>query len=278
MEQNVLEKLKGWAESNDNVVALILTSSRVDGSDAKIDQFSDYDVVLYTDSLSNFNNDKWLNFFGDVLVKWPEKPRSTMSEDWITRLVLFENRMRIDFQITEKLDILPSDYDLGYQVLVDKNGVTKNFPQATKTKHLIKKPSEEEFLTLINDFFWDVTYVPKYLWRGSLFFAKFMFAQLHFEYLEKMIEWHIGSQHDWNVGTNVHGKYFEKYIDEPTWGEIKQTFAGVDIEENWRAFYKLVDLFTRFAQQVADELGYEYPSDQEAKMLDYFHKSKELKK
>ncbi len=277
MEQHeVLKKLKEWAEKSESVKVLILTSSRVASSDSHIDQFSDYDVAVYVDTLSNFNNDEWLEFFGDVLVKWPEKPRSTMNKEWVTRLVLFESRLRIDFQITDRLDILPSDYDLGYQIIVDKTGITKNFPQATKTKHLIKKPSEEEFLTLINDFFWDATYVPKYLWRNSLFFTKFMFAQLHFEYLEKMLEWYIASQHDWKVGTDVHGKYFEKYMDEPTWEEIKQTFTGVDTEENWKVFFKLTELFTKFAKHLAEKLNYDYPKEQEEKMIAYFRQSKEI--
>jgi len=276
-ELEILQKLKGWAQENESVRAFILTSSRVASSSSPTDVFSDYDVAIYVDSLKNFSNDDWLNAFGDVLVKWPEKPQTTHSKDWITRLVLFENRLRIDFQITFKTDILPTDYDLGYQVIVDKDGFTKDFPQATETQHLIKRPSEEEFLTLINGFFWDATYIPKYLWRDNLYFAKFMFAQLHFEYLEKMIEWYIGSQYDWSVSTKLHGVYFEKYLDKETWEEIRKTFVGPGIEENWEAFFKLNGVFTKFARSIAEKLSYKYPQEQEEKMNLYFRKSKDLK-
>lgn len=277
MEDEISKKLKDWAENTQSVRALILTSSRVASSNAKVDSFSDYDVALYVNSLDSFNNDEWLNIFGAVLVKWPHKPQTTFSKDWLTRLVLFETRLRIDFQITSNFDIPPTDFDLGYQVIVDKDGITQNLPQATKTEHLIKKPSEEEFLTLINEFFWDATYVPKYLWRNSLFFAKFMFSSLQSEYFEKMIEWYIGSKNNWDVNTGVHGKYFEKHLDEQTWKEIRQTFVGADIEENWIAFFKLFDLFTKFAHSVAENLEYTYPSEQEKKLLIYLRESKHLK-
>jgi aminoglycoside 6-adenylyltransferase len=277
-EQVVLQKLKEWAEKTESVRALILTSSRV-SSEAVVDIFSDYDVEMYVTSLKEFDSDDWLDTFGEILVKWPKKPSSTGFRDdhWITRLVMFEGRLRIDFQITDHKEIDSSAYDSGYQVIIDKDGMTTNISEPTHTEHLVKKPTEEEFLTLVNDFFWDGTYVPKYLWRGSLFFAKRMFASSHFEYFETMIKWYIGSKNNWNVNVGAFGKYFEKYLDKETWEEIKHTYAGADTEENWTAFFKLFELFTRFARDVSDDLGYNYPLEQEKKLRDYLHESKNIK-
>jgi aminoglycoside 6-adenylyltransferase len=276
MDEDVLQRLTKWANNTDSVRALILTSSRV-SSDATVDIFSDYDVEVYVTSLSEFENDDWLNTFGDVLVKWPKKPSSTgFGDNWITRLVMFENRLRIDFQITDNKEVKKSAYDSGYKVIVDKDGIAAKISAPTFKEHLVKKPTEEEFLTLVSDFFWDSVYVPKYLWRGSLFYAKFMFASLQFEYFEKIIGWYIGSQNNWNVNTGAHGKYFEKYLDKKTWEEIRQTFAGAGIEENWIAFFKLFELFTQFAKDVARKLDYQYPEEQEEKLLIYLQKSKNI--
>ncbi len=276
-EEEVLKKLEDWAEKTESVRAVILTSSRV-SPDAQVDIFSDYDVELYVTSLEEFNSDDWLNTFGKVLVKWPKKPSSTgFGDNWITRLIMFESRLRIDFQITDNKEIKESTYDFGYKVLVDKDGITTDISEPTFKEHLVKKPTEEEFLNLVNDFFWDSTYVPKYLWRGSLFFAKYMFSSLHSEYFEKMISWYIGSQNNWSVNTGAHGKYFEKYLDKKTWEEIRQTFAGADIEENWIAFFKLFELFTEFARDVAKKLDYPYPEKQEKNLLNYLHNSKTIK-
>lgn len=276
-QDEVISALKRWAESNDNVRVLVLTSSRSGKTDASIDQFSDYDVVVYVNSLDNFQNDDWLTFFGNVLAKWPLKPESKFGENWITRLVIFENRTRIDFQITTETNTPPFDYDLGYSVIIDKDGFTKDFPEPTKTKHLIKKPTEREFSEMVNAFFWDATYIPKYLYRGDLFYSTYMLdVDLRFSHLEKMIEWYIGCQNDWKVNTNVHGRLFPKYLDKNTWKNIEETFAGADKEEVWKAFFKLVEVFTTLAKIVAENCGYRYPEDQEKKMMNYFKKSKEM--
>ena len=277
LSDEIINKLKIWAESNDAVRALVLTSSRSGVTSAPVDQFSDYDVVAYVNSLDNFRDDNWLSFFGNTLVKWPLMPESEFGENWLTRLVIFENRLRIDFQITTETNTLPFDYDLGYLVIIDKDGFTSNFPQSTKTKHIIQKPTEKEFAEMVNAFFWDATYVPKYLYRGDLFYTKYMFDDdLRFGHLEKMIEWYIGSQNNWSVNTNVHGRLFPKFLDKDTWINIEGTFAGANREDGWKAFFKMVEVFTSFARTVALNCGYPYPDDQEKQMMAYFRKSKEM--
>ncbi|NMC35846.1 aminoglycoside 6-adenylyltransferase [Candidatus Beckwithbacteria bacterium] len=273
----VVNQLRKWAKFNDVVRAVVLTSSRSDNTNATVDQFSDYDVVVYVNSLDDFRNDDWLPFFGKILVKWPLKPESEFGENWLTRLVIFENRTRIDFQITTDTHTPPFDYDLGYLVIIDKDGFTKNFPKATKTKHLIQKPTQQEFLEMVNAFFWDATYIPKYLYREDLFYTNYMFeVDLRFSHFEKMIEWYIGSQHNWTVNTNVHGRLFPKYLDNVTWNNIKETFAGANTKDVWNAFFKLVKVFTSLARVVAEKCEYPYPKAQEKKMLHYFQKSKEM--
>lgn len=272
----IISNLRKWAESNNNIRALVLTSSRSGKTNAPIDQFSDYDVVVYVKSLDSFQNDNWLSFFGNILVKWPLKPESEFGENWLTRLVLFENYTRIDFQVTTETNTPPSDYDLGYRVIIDKDGFTNNFPKITKTKHLIKKPTIQQFQELVNAFFWDSTYIPKYLYRKDLFYTHYMLeVNLRFTYFEKMIEWYIGSQNDWNVSTNVHGRLFPKYLDKNTWEGIKDTFVGAKKEDVWKAFFKLVKVFTSLAKTVAKKCGYLYPKDQEIKMMDYYQRLKE---
>lgn len=96
---------------------------------------------------------------------------------------MFSDRTRIDFQITTDFTITPNDLDSGFEVLVDKDVITQAFPEPTYTQYIITKPSEEEFLECLNDFFWDATYVVKYLKREELFFVKYMFdGSLRFEY------------------------------------------------------------------------------------------------
>src|SRR5690606_36616508 len=98
-------------------------------------------------------------------------------------------------------------------------------------------------------------------------------SALRFEYFEKMIEWHIGSQNNWKVSTNKHGRYFTKYLDQDIWQEVQATFAGSDIDENWQAFLKMNQLFTKLAKELAFRLDYQYPHEQETKILEYYKQS-----
>jgi aminoglycoside 6-adenylyltransferase len=276
-EDKVLQKLQNWAQSEHNVRAMILTSSRVDPN-AQIDKLSDYDIELYVKDIEPFMNDDWLSILGDVMVRWPLQPMSTFDTNWITRLIQFTNKVRIDFQITAQKQKKPIRYDSGYQVLIDKNGIEKFIAKPTYKEHLIKKPTEEEFMILVNDFFWDATYVPKNLWRKDLFYAKYMFDRvLRFEYFERITEWYIAAQHDWAISTNKHGRYFQKYLSEKEWQEITQTFADSDFENNWNAFFKMLSVFSRYAKAIAQKLDYPYPENVAREVIKYCYEIKELR-
>ncbi len=215
-EDEVIGRLRDWANGNDSVRAVVLVGSRVE-PDSRPDDLSDYDIELYVNDIQPFMNDDWLAHFGEVMVRWPLQPMSTFSQDWLTRLVLFKNRVRIDFQITTMDSIEPSAYDGGHRALVDKDALTRELDEATFSEYIIKKPAKEEYEALVNGFFWEATYVAKSLCRDELHFAKFMLdSAMRFEYLQRMIEWHIGEEQDWSVATGVCGRFFKRYLDSST--------------------------------------------------------------
>ncbi|WP_240371230.1 aminoglycoside 6-adenylyltransferase [Anoxybacteroides rupiense] len=275
-EQELLSRLLHWGEANSEVRAMILTSSRSNPY-VKKDIFSDYDVELYVKNLTPFlDSDQWLKSFGDMITCVPLKP--SVNQNRITRLVLYEDGTKIDFQLfTVKSLIalvqkpqLPPEYDNGYQILLDKDQLTQKLKTPTYSAFLTQKPTEEEYLELINDFWWDTTYVAKGLWRDELYFAKFMLdSVIRFHYLQKMVEWYIGVQYDWKVNPNKHGRWFKRYLDEETWIELESTFVGSNIEDNWTALFGMADLFTKLSAKVGQSLGYTYPSKVEEKIREY---------
>jgi len=269
-EKEVLSQIDEWAQKNELVRAVVLTSSRVDPK-KRIDFMSDYDIELYVVDLCTFQkDDTWLNVFGSIMIRWPLKPRSTFDENWLTRLVLFKDGVRIDFQITDEKQIDSKVYDDGCRVLIDKDALTANLSQPTFTKYIIRKPSRQEYETLVHDFWWDATYVPKYLWRDELPYAKYMFDNIiRYSYLQRMVDWYIGQQHDWTVSTGLYGKWFKRYLDTETWTELESTYANSDIKENWVAFFRMVDLFRKMATKVGVQLGYEYPIHLDNEVTEY---------
>lgn len=270
-EDEVLSQFRAWVEANDGVRTAVLTSSRA-AADRETDFLSDYDIELYVNDIEPFRkDDEWLETFGAVMVRWPLRPRSTFDEHWLTRLVLFDDGVRIDFQVTSQRTIAEDAYDNGCRVLIDKDGLTEGLQEPTFTEYLVKKPSPETYETLVHEFWWDATYVPKYLWRDELPFAAQMLGRsLRDEFLHTIIEWFIGVQHDWSVDTGVGGRWFKRYLDDRTWSEYTSTFAIGEIEAHWEAFSNMVALFRRLATFVGERLGYAYPRRLDQEMSDYY--------
>ena len=270
-EEEILAQFDEWAQGNNLIRAAVLTSSRVD-PERTIDFLSDYDIELYVADIGPFQkDDAWLSPLGPIMVRWPLRPRSTFDEKLITRLVLFKDGVRIDFQITDQTRIEPNAYDSRYRVLLDKDNLTVDLNDPTFSEYLIKRPSREEYDTLVHEFWWNATYVPKCLWRDELSFAKSMLGQsIRDEYLRTVIEWFIGLQYDWSVNTGVCGRWFKRYLDAEIWSEFESTYAGAEIEENWRAFFKAIALFRKLGKTVGSSLGYDYPTQLDQEMTDYY--------
>jgi aminoglycoside 6-adenylyltransferase len=276
-EQQILAMLERWAKRTTNVRAMILTSSRAQPH-AVTDDFSDYDIELFVKDLRMFQRDTWLSSFGSVMVRWPLKPTTTWSPDWITRLVLFEDGVKIDFQITDVATVKPVMREYGFTAIVDKDRLTTNLRKPRRVFRY-RKPSKEEFQTVVNEFFWECTYVAKSLWRDELFFAKFSFDNvLRFRCLQPAIEWYIGMHHRWSVDGKYLGRTFKEFLASGDWRELESTYAGALIEDNWKALFNVIAFFRRIANAVAIELDYRYPAELDRKVSDYCRRAKAKKK
>lgn len=265
--KNMGQAVVEWAKDNDNVRVVMLTSSRTNPN-APVDALSDYDIELFVKDFKPFlDGDDWLANFGDVLVREPYKP--VQNDNLVWRLVMFKDAPRIDFaiQLVEEIENeanaskLDDSYDIGYKILLDKDGITKDLKPPTHTAYRTKPPTESEYDELVHHFWWNITYVAKYLYRDELFFAKYMLDDaLHHKYLNTALAWHIGMKNDWQVNTGAFGRWFKQYLDAETWAEVESTFVGANPEENWQAMFKIVELFEHFTSEVGAHLGYTYPS------------------
>jgi aminoglycoside 6-adenylyltransferase len=282
-EDEILQQLQDWATNQEQIRAMVMTSSRANPR-AHTDLFSDYDIELFVQDLQPFaESDQWLEAFGEILVRWPRKPTS-FDEGGITRLVIFDDGLRIDFQLdtTHALaefmaPTLDIGYDNGYKILLDKDNRLQNATAPTHTGYVLRKPTQKEFDELLDEFWWDITYVAKSLWRDELVFAKYMLDSLiRFSYFEKMVEWTIGVRTDWTANPNKHGRWFKRYLDSQTWTDLEATFAGAGIEDNWTALFNMIDLFRRLTKEVGNSLNYRYPSDLDRRVTAYLTKIRNL--
>ena len=272
-----LQAIKNWINENKDIRAALITSSLVNPL-APIDDFSDLDIELvFEDSENYIQSKEWLFQFGDIL-NYYEEGIEGFDGKHAMKMVQYMDGVKVDFKIysTEQFlaevnsPILPEDWDIGYEILTDKDNLTSNLKPPTYQVSIIKKPSPEEFNKIVDDFWWDVTYIPKCIARGDLFYLKFMVEKIiRVEYLIPMIEWYVASQHHWDITTNKYGRLFKKYLSKQEWALLEETFSGNDMVENKIACNKLLQVFNTLAQEVANNLNYEYDQKKANSILNY---------
>lgn len=272
----VIRELIALGERHDSIRALVMTSARCNPN-ARPDVFSDYDVEIFTEDPDQFaKSDQWFRSLGTVLVSLLlRQDRHTLQRGW-SLLVVYEDSTKIDFQVNhlEKLSefakSLPDGYDIGYTVLLDKDGLTASLKPPTHRAYIPTIPTETEYARVVNGFWWNSTYVSKYLWRDDLMAAKRMLdnGSIHDE-LRTMLEWSVEIERGWNWKPGQYGRDIKKALDPDTYRELAEVYAGGDIEEMWESFFRTIALFRKVAIKVGDKLGYKYLHDLDRKVTIY---------
>jgi len=282
----VLERLVGWAAERDAVRAVLLTSTRAN-PDAPTDPFSDYDVILAVTDVRRFFEDRsWLSDFGPVLVVYRDPIRPRGGGESFAYITQYENGLKIDFSLWSvgvlrriaKDGELPNDLDVGYAVLVDKDGLSDGLLEPTRRAYVPDPPSEDAYLTLVEEFLHEATYVAKHLWRDDLLPAKYNLDHaMKQRDLRKMLSWLIETDGDWGVPVSAYGKGLKERLPSATWEVLERTYAGAGIEENWNALFATVDLFREVAIEVGARLGFDYPRELDGRVCRYLEGVRGLK-
>lgn len=278
VREEKLEQIIHWAENNPDIRVVLLTSSLVNPY-APVDDFSDLDIELVFENRTIYESgNEWIKLFGDP-ISMIEEDDHVFEGKHAMKMVLYKDHVKVDFKLYQVAEFieeinqetLPGDWDVGYKVLLDKDNLTKNLKSPTYHSIMIQKPTEKEFRQLINDFWWDTTYVGKCLKRGDIFYAKFMSENiLRTDYFVPLIEWYIAGNHNWNnITTNKHGRLFKKYLSADLWNKVEKTFSGSGIEENWNALFAYADLVHELGTSLAEKLHFIYPEKLEDEIRNY---------
>jgi len=267
-EGEVLDALGAWARASDDIRAVRITGSRADPA-RSADELSDYDIEVFARDRAAFVADEsWVSAFGEILVRWPRHPAATLDGPWVTQLVLYQDGVRIDFQITDAPPDRTPSLGGAYRTLVDKDGAFG--PQIQEDPFALRPPDETAFLDRVNAFWWDIVYVPKALCRDELNLAKGMLeGTIRFDKLRPLIEWYIGTTNGWDARTGLSGRWFKRHLPRDLWRRYELTFAGADLDDNWRALYATIDVMRTIATAVADALSFPYPKETDARVTAY---------
>jgi aminoglycoside 6-adenylyltransferase len=266
-ESGVLGELVAWGQREADIRALVLTSSRA-RRDGTVDELSDYDVIVAVRDVEEFvGDDGWTGARGRPLVRWRDRHEVHGATTYFCGAV-YADGVKIDYtlwpdDLLERVAAaaeLPDDLDVGYRVLLDKDGRTPGWSPPTFRAHVPAKPTDAEYGELIDEFWWSATYVAKALWRGDLVFARFVLDyDLKLGAVRRVLEWRIELDHGWSLRPGAYGRDLERLLPADLVAELASTYVGADTEENWQALFTTTALFRRVATEVADALGYRYP-------------------
>jgi aminoglycoside 6-adenylyltransferase len=280
----------GLGEQYEEIRAIVLTSSRA-APEVAADVFSDYDPRVYVTDIAPFaRSDAWFTDFGPVLVAlrrdwWMPDGRTYDGDpDVFTRLVLYEDGTKIDFTIVPvavlkrecQAAALSEEFDAGYTVLVDKDRHTASLESPTYKAYIPARPTEVHYATLVNNFWWNTTYVAKHLWRDDLPPAWSILDGLKQHLLLKMIEWSIEMDREWSWRPGLLGKGLKKVLGPETYDELAATYVWGEIDDLWEALFRTAALFRRTAIRVGEGLGYEYLHELDRRVRIYLQTVREL--
>jgi aminoglycoside 6-adenylyltransferase len=214
-----------------------------------------------------------------LVVYWdPIHPDPVFGVEKISNVTQYASGLKVDFTLLPvslfkeivAAPALPAELDVGYRILLDKDGLTASMIPPAGKAYIPKPPSESLYLTLINDFFSDAPYVAKCLWRDELLPAKWCVDyDMKHVYLRQFLEWRVEMDHGWSVRIGSLGKGLKKHLPPDIWMQLEQTYVGAQLEENWKALERTMALFRRVAVEVADHLGFAYPRDLDQAVTEY---------
>ncbi|WP_047986026.1 aminoglycoside 6-adenylyltransferase [Ornithinibacillus californiensis] len=282
-EEEMFQLILGIAKRDERVRAVYMNGSRANPTVSK-DIFQDYDIVYVVTNVDTFVNDKnWITQFGELLmVQEPEKMDDALgrvvnlSQNY-GYLMLFTDGNRIDLHLQTKEFMLTNYRNDSLTIpLLDKDGCLPTISQATDKDYWTKRPSEAEYFSCCNDFWWCLQNVAKGIWRDELPYAKQMFELVIRPRLDQIVSWWIGMGYDFKISSGKMGKYFRRYLPSDYWEKYQNTYSDSNYEKNWEALFTTCELFRTLAKEVANELSFDYQYKDDINMTRYLKSVRNL--
>ena len=283
----VIQRLMQWAEPRDEIRAMLITSTRAIPG-AAVDRLSDYDIILVVNDIHPFHAERsWLQAFGQPLVTYwdPIYREPDYDQECFSNVILYQDGLHIDFTLWPVALLqhivaapnLPAELDAGYRILLDKAGLTTGMAAPTYRAYIPTPPTAETFQRWVEEFFSDVPYVAKCLWRDELLPVKWVLDyDMKHAYLLPMLEWRMEIDHGWRIKTGVIGRGLKKHLPAHLWTQLENSYVGAGIADNWAALFKTIALFRQAAQEVGAHLGYAYPHDLDQGVMAYIEQIRRL--
>jgi aminoglycoside 6-adenylyltransferase len=249
----VLDRILAWAEAEPAVRAVVVTSTRA-RPEGPPDELSDYDVILALEDIGRFDA---AAAYGTPAARWGDE-HDVYGTKTLFLGVVYDDGVKIDWTLwPATVSALVAErglndaLDVGYRVLLDKDGATAGWAQPTYRAHIPRRPTEDEYVALVEEFWWSATYVAKARARDEQFFLRFVLdVDMTHGVLRRMLEWLIETRRDRSWKPGAYGRGIERTLPPDVARELAAAHGS---------FEQTVEFFRRVAREVGDALGYAYP-------------------
>lgn len=270
-EAEMMHLILSKANADERIRSVIMNGSRANPNATK-DIFQDYDIVYIVTDISCFLSDhSWVDCFGErIMLQMPENMRDPLGDGRFTYLMLFKDGNRIDLQL------IPIDFrdklltkDSESILFIDKDNVYKSSPPASDEDYFVKAPSELEYASCCNNFWWCTQNVAKGIRRDELPYVMYMLNSIVYAELHDMIGWYIGTLYNFQVSVGKCGKYIKRFLDPESYDRYTKIYTSCDHDHISEALFTSCELFRKFAQSVAEHFTFSYPSEDDRRMIAY---------
>ncbi len=264
--ERLIDRFVAWARARPDIHAAIVVGSRA-RTDRPADEWSDLDIVVFvTDPAPFLSSTDWLTNIGDVRITFLEPTAGGEME----RRVLFDGGLDVDFAVISHTKLqhmvehgippaVAGVFRRGVRVLLDREGLAAQLKPADAEPASPDAPGEEQFLEVVNDFWYHAVLTVKKLRRGEIWYARACADGYMKRLLLRMIEWHAAtmSQRDRDVWHD--GRFLEQWADQRVLEGLRDAFAHYDRDDVRRGLLATMDLFRWLAKETAERLACRYP-------------------
>lgn len=260
----LIERFIAWAKTQSDIRLVLLLGSRA-RTETPADEWSDADIVIVSSEPDRFRTATgWLGEFAAPLLTFLEPTPTGTGEE---RRVLFAGGLDVDFTpipVSYIEQIAANGWPpetaavvaRGLRALLDKDDLFATIAHQMPALLAATPPTQEQFLNLVNDFWYHAVWVAKKLRRGEMWIARGCLGCYMKGRLQTMLEWHARATHGWSYDTWHDGRFLDRWADPRAVAELPDIFARYDANDVRRALFANMALFRWLASETAERLGY----------------------
>jgi aminoglycoside 6-adenylyltransferase len=256
-----IENIVRYGECSVKIYAIIIIGSYA-RQGRQADNYSDLDLILIVDEPDFFiKSDDWLEKIGIFHISFIENTITGGKE----RRILFDNALDVDFipipknVSCEMIERAKPILERGYKVILDKIGIAETLPLINEKSQSYKFLNENDYINIVNDFWYHAVWSVKKLNRGEMWTAKFCFDSYMKWKLLAMIEYHSQIKNGNDYYTWYNGRFLENWAEQWILDELSTCFSHYEKEDMKSALLNTMNLFRSIAVDIAETQKYCYP-------------------